>query len=646
MFVVTLTGNTSGINQFIQDSVLRVAQSAALYWERYLDLGGRSIEIEIDIASLGSGVLAEAGPGNFVSLGPQSGFNDVLQAGTISEILTGVDPNGSVADIFVTISRETLLGTSGQFFLGDFANNNIPFNQFDLFSTLVHEYGHGLGLFSFQTPNVPSDRVVATIDLLVERVGNFGFNFVGANAQAVFGGPVPFDGGDPSHVSQGLNELLSPAVSSGERLPITPLDVAIFQDLDIPIFMATEGNNDLFGFEVADTANLLAGDDSYTGLGGNDTVNGGVGRDTIDGGDGNDNLMGGGGFDSLFGGNGSDTLDGGAGADFLNGGNDADFLNGATNNDTIDGGAGNDTILGESGFDSVFGGDGDDTIEVAGGFDTVFGGGGNDTIRGLSGRDSLEGGDGNDLIDGGSNVDTIRGGAGDDTLFATSGFDLIDGGTGNDLIDGGPGPDTLLGGAGNDTVLGGVGPDSIEGGEGNDRLDGATNNDTVFGGAGDDTLLGESGFDFLSGDAGDDVINTSGGNDTANGGAGNDVIDTGNGADVIDGGAGNDLINAGTNSDVITGGSGNDTITASSGGDTFIFANGFGNDVLTDFRPNNALPERIDLSAVSQITSFQDLANNHLSANGNGDAVITDGANSITLLGVSVASLTSDDFIF
>jgi len=54
--------------------------------------------------------------------------------------------------------------------------------------------------------------------------------------------------------------------------------------------------------------------------------------------------------------------------------------------------------------------------------------------------------------------------------------------------------------------------------------------------------------------------------------------------------------------------------------------------------------ERIDLRGVNEIISFDDLITNHLSENADGDAVITVGDNSITLLGVAQSELTENEF--
>ncbi len=626
MFVVSLVGNTSSFTTTTISQIIQTAQSAADYWSRYLDLRGQSIEIQLEITDLDSGVLAAAGPGDFVPLGPQDGFSNVLRAGTIHEILTGVDPNGSQPDIFVDISREVL--QDNDYFLGDFSNDNVPFNQFDLFSTLVHEYAHGLGFFSFRTPDVPDNNSVATIDLLIQTAGSTGFQFIGENAQEVFGGPVPFSSGDPSHTAQFLNGILGPFISPGSRIPLSPLDIAIFQDLDIPIFEASQGNDTLSGFiAVDDNVELLGGNDSYEGLSGNDLVNGGSGSDTLNGDEGNDTLLGGMGQDILTGGAGNDSLDGGS------------------NLDTIFGGAGNDTILGRSGADQIDAGEGNNLVDAAGGFDVITTGSGNDTIDSGIGADQINSGAGDDRIVTGTNLDSVNAGDGNDTVIAASGADTIDGGQGNDNISAGAGFDVITGGQGNDTIEGGIGRDTITGDDGNDVLNGGSNLDNIAGGAGDDTIAGGSGSDTIDGGTGADVITAGGGFDVVTAGAGNDRVTGGIGADNIDGGAGNDTIDGGTNLDVITGGAGNDLLTGGSGGDTFIFANNFGNDAITDFNPNAITPERIDLNQVSEITSFADLVANHLTDIG-GNAVITAGANTITLNGVASTDLSADDFIF
>ena len=76
-----------------------------------------------------------------------------------------------------------------------------------------------------------------------------------------------------------------------------------------------------------------------------------------------------------------------------------------------------------------------------------------------------------------------------------------------------------------------------------------------------------------------------------------------------------------------------------------MFADGGGADTVTDFDIANQF-EKIDLSGLSAIVDFADLAANHLSQAGS-DARIDDGTGTtITLIGITAADLTGDDFIF
>jgi hypothetical protein len=89
-------------------------------------------------------------------------------------------------------------------------------------------------------------------------------------------------------------------------------------------------------------------------------------------------------------------------------------------------------------------------------------------------------------------------------------------------------------------------------------------------------------------------------------------------------------------------------MTGGGNADLFIFADGFGNDVITDFAATNNA-EKIDLSGVTSITDFADLTNAgnpHMTQVG-ADVVIDDFAgNTITILGVNIGDMNGVDFIF
>jgi hypothetical protein len=54
----------------------------------------------------------------------------------------------------------------------------------------------------------------------------------------------------------------------------------------------------------------------------------------------------------------------------------------------------------------------------------------------------------------------------------------------------------------------------------------------------------------------------------------------------------------------------------------------------------------IDVSAFTGITDFSDLVTNHASETGGNTTIAFDGDDSVVLVGVTIAELHADDFIF
>ena len=78
-------------------------------------------------------------------------------------------------------------------------------------------------------------------------------------------------------------------------------------------------------------------------------------------------------------------------------------------------------------------------------------------------------------------------------------------------------------------------------------------NDSASGGFGNDTIVTAGGFDTLNGD---------------------------DGRDRLDGGNDNDVLNGGVDNDTLIGGGGDDNLTGGEGVDTYVFAQGFGSDII------------------------------------------------------------------
>ncbi|ORE93942.1 calcium-binding protein [Aurantimonas sp. 22II-16-19i] len=319
--------------------------------------------------------------------------------------------------------------------------------------------------------------------------------------------------------------------------------------------------------------------------------------------------------------NGGTLIGGTSGAIFGFGSQALAFTNSGTTNGNVTLGDGADSIVNSGTIVGavVLGGEADSFTMLGSGTVTgdITGGAGNDTFRGGSLSDRFLGGDDNDTFYGGGGNDLLYGEAGNDRFFADT--DAI-----ADTYNGGDGSDTvnyLL--AVDDIRLNFALNYALSAEIGVDRL---FNIENATGGAGNDSLTGSDTTIGLNGGAGDDTLL---------GGTANNTLDGGDGDDVIRGFAGFDKI---------TGGAGDDTLTGDFNADTFIFANGFGKDTVTDFDElNNS--EKISLAGVTAITDFTDLQLNHLTQAG-ANAVITDGANTITLLNVNLADLDVNDFIF
>ncbi|WP_304363775.1 CAP domain-containing protein [Jiella marina] len=371
-------------------------------------------------------------------------------------------------------------------------------------------------------------------------------------------------------------------------------------------------------------------------------LTGSAGSEWLIGNAGDNHLQGNAGNDILRGGEGADQLDGGLGFD------QANYAN-ATSGVAVDLRSGTGT-LGEANGDTLT------SIEALNGSSY------NDQLRGNDELNILHGGNGVDFLRGYDGNDRLYGGNGNDLIYGDFGSDQLVGGDGNDTLYGGHYNDQLLGGAGNDVLIGGPGADQLHGGEGFDIVsyEGARSQEGVavdlrngsvhgYDAAGDvltniEGLIGSSYDDNLIGNGAANILSGADGADSLRGLGGHDRLYGGNGDDTLYGDGGNDILVGNAGFDTLTGGVGNDTLTGGVNGDTFVYADFFGQDTITDFEEFNNL-EKIDLSAVTAITDFADLAANHLTQLG-ANAVITDGANTITLNNVDIANLDANDFIF
>ncbi|MGR3377692.1 sialate O-acetylesterase [Salipiger abyssi] len=317
-------------------------------------------------------------------------------------------------------------------------------------------------------------------------------------------------------------------------------------------------------------------------------------------------------------------------------------LNGAWGDDTLIGGAGNDSFRDNAGADRMLGGAGNDAyfvddhgdqiVELAGeGYDRVFSRvsfelrqhsqhlealtlQGDADINGIGNgqANTIIGNSGSNFLNGAWGDDTLVAGAGDDTLRDSNGADLLMGGRGNDVyhIDDRGDRIVELAGEGDDLVVALVDTDLRQHSQHLETL--------TLAGSADISGTGNALDNAIYGNDGNNRLHGAWGNDTLVGGAGNDRLSDSRGNDLFQGGPGQDV---------------------------FVFYDGFGVDLVTDFEPDRR-GEVIDMRAVSAITGFDDLLASHLRSFG-GNAVIEDGAgNMIVLQGIEVSDLSANDFLF
>jgi Ca2+-binding RTX toxin-like protein len=420
-YSVTLSDPTSALTAAQSTAVLANVNGAmAILSRNIIGLGSLEIEVAVDLSgrTVGSGASLTA-----VDKGLQADGRMVIYEGAVAELRTGVDPNGSTADIRVTLPPAYL--TNSLWLDPDPTTRATPMpaTGFDAVSFFLHELTHALGFNGRGdlATGVVADHWLSTYDTFV-KTQNGQPVFTGAEATAEFGGAVPLSTNifnsyvhygrvSTDGLDQGLMEG-STYAASGFRLYLDDLDLAFLRDI---------------GLTTVPHAIADVGGSRFNGYGGNDTLTGGVGGDTLVGGAGDDQAFGGAGADSITDVSGSNYLRGDDGADRIQGGAGFDDINGNMGDDTAAGGLGDDWVVGGKDNDSLAGEAGSDIVYGNLGNDTCEGGDGNDIVRGGQQDDIVKGGLGDDWLSGDRNNDTITGGAGADTFhtFGDAGIDRV-----------------------------------------------------------------------------------------------------------------------------------------------------------------------------------------------------------------------------
>ena len=351
------------------------------------------------------------------------------------------------------------------------------------YSTLLHEFGHGLGLAHPHDNGAGSTPTYG--DLGIGSLDDGLFTVMSYNDIGTTWNPYPNAGWD----------------TYGQAATPMPADIAAIQHIygantsyntgDTTYSLLTNRYEAIWDAGGADTI-------TAAGLTGSVTINlnEGLYLSSQSGSYGGYMIAYGADIENATGGTGNDTLTGNALDNRLDGGAGAD---------TMSGGAGNDTYVVDSASDQVIegSGDGTDTVESS----VTFTLGGNVENLTLTGGGSI-------LATGNALANVLTGNSGDNTL---------DGGSGNDTLDGGGGDDTYVVDSASDQVIegSGAGADSVQSSV-TFTLGNNVENLTLTGGA-NITATGNALANVLTGNSGDNTLDGGGGNDTMQGGGGNDT---------------------------------------------------------------------------------------------------------------------------
>ena len=331
---------------------------------------------------------------------------------------------------------------------------------------------------------------------------------------------------------------------------------------------------------------------------------------------------------------------------------------GIEDREVIEGTNADDYLEAGDGFNIFYGGEENDTLAGGKDMDFMYGGDGDDLLLGRNGVNVLFGGNGNDTIYDGDDGSYLNGGDGDDFLYGGGGADVLDGGAGNDYLQGDHGDDTYIFGKGYDT-------DTINASSGNNtiiihgyRASSMINtrnahNDLIinFGSADStDCLIVDHFFDYNSnrdfnfvfddgtvlgqyditakyapiyGTDGDDWLAIQNGdNGIIHGGAGNDGLSGGSGNDELYGEDGDDTLYGNDGNDILDGGTGNDTLCGGNGTDTYIFAKGYGNDIINEWGSDHSIVKLTDVNSYEVTITDQWGSNLVVSINETEDTLI------------------------
>ncbi len=203
--------------------------------------GSAQLEVLIEITNTVPRATGASVTSGFVNT---IGGMNVFEQGMAYELRTGIDPNGTTADVRLQFNTNYLMNEL--WFDSDPLARAaaVPTTRTDAMSVMIHEFGHALaynGWGNHFTGALPGDYA-SPWDMLVTQ-SNGGLYFNGAQAQAVYGAPVAVTVGNNFHIGMpsGTGSNLVPDLMNGVvyergmRYDISALNIAMLQDMGVAV---------------------------------------------------------------------------------------------------------------------------------------------------------------------------------------------------------------------------------------------------------------------------------------------------------------------------------------------------------------------------------------------------------------------------
>lgn len=281
-YSVTLN-DPSNVGGSADASLVYDLEQALNIWQRYI-LGIGTLVVSLNILPTDVG-RADGGPTSSYYVGTNGGLA-VYEPSSQYELTTGQHVPGAASDITINIDPGYF-----QYLDLDYGltySSQVPGNVINPIDVFLHELMHGFGMVGwYDQSGQLAGAYESTFDTLIQKSA-YGAYFVGANAEAAYGGPVPLTTNSttqnyyhfgnqqsdfyasPSTVQDPLTlDLMNGIVFYGNyQYAISNLDIGVLKDLGYsirttPIVTAidqTAARNQVFAASSLFSVNMAAGD--------------------------------------------------------------------------------------------------------------------------------------------------------------------------------------------------------------------------------------------------------------------------------------------------------------------------------------------------------------------------------------------------